>query len=312
MKKFTVFVLIILIFFSSCSTSNLTSFFGSNQKNKKDIDIDKSGRGLEIDFKIDDEYVGQRKLIYSLTLKNSGLKTIKLEKDDIKFSSFQTIEGKSVITKKTIDNFYEKLFALDSLILIPNNKISFEGVFTIDEDFFDNLLNEKIDLRVEVKYDYETEFVENLEIEYKTGIYELNSLGRISQAAPIQINNIKLVPTEDEHKYLIQFYFEDLGKSNLDEDLGVEILDFDLNYNTENIDSKCYLLDDELEIIEKNLRNFKIYKKQNSYLECEITGFDKKESFTTQTSGKFNYIYKIEEIESLNLPDKRKSFKDDI
>jgi hypothetical protein len=296
MKKILIIVLIfILLIFGGCSSG------GIYDDSKK---TDKTGYGLEVNFKIydrDNLLKNRHQLFYELKLKNSGLKPVELSQDSLKLTTKQVSSSsgylEDVFTLESLDEFYKKVFSDATLILYNDQEKIVSGILKIEDEFYNNPNNEQMDYQLDISYEYETVFENNLQINYENGLHKLSVSDKVSQAAPIQIDKIELFPNIKEDEYILQYFFEDKGKNN-DKKPAFEIENLQINFRDRQIDSSC-----NPSYLESGSQTDEIIIRENDHLvmECNIV-LEEKDSFTTKTFGSFNYEYKIRIEDNIKLP----------
>ena len=295
MKKIIALFMLSFFVFSSCS-----SVLGPGPKNDP-LEIPVIGYGLELDLRLDSRYVAQNKIIYELDLKNSGYKDVVLSQSDFKFYTVETYTGFSA---SSIEEFYLKIFSDSSdLILVNSQEKKVSGIFEIDESFKNHSLD-SLSYILDANYEYETIFDNNLEFVYNNGIFELRKLDKISQAAPLQISDIKLVPDVQKDQYVLEYYFDDRGGAYFAlDDTQVKIDSIRIQLGTMDITSDCKGIEKEgaKKIKEVLMSELLVKRNSNLIVECKII-LDKKESFTTKTLGNFNYEYKIKKKGMISVP----------
>ncbi|MDA3855904.1 MAG: hypothetical protein PF569_06580 [Candidatus Woesearchaeota archaeon] len=298
MKKFLIaFFLTIILVLSGCS--------GSNSGKTGTDDQVTSGYGLEVDFKIDDRYIKQRKLIYELNFRNSGLKPVKLSPSNVDLYTIQSEGQNSYFSSESLNSFEEKVFGNQGELELYNDQERDAAGTLLFADNFDFKDYTKLDYLLEVKYDYETLFNNNLEFIEEFGMFKLNKLDKVSQAAPLQISDIKLVPGIENNEYILEYYFEDRGKSSslAEDETTVEIRELTILFGSEDITSNCIGLQKEESKRDKELsiNELKVSRNSDLVVECRIT-IENEDTFTTKTSGNFEYEYKIKKIGSISIP----------
>ena len=211
-KKFIVIlVLILMVAFSGCSGK--FSFPSSSSSNLgKTPDVDTSGKGLEVKFNVDDQWISTKRVDYTITLKNSGLNEVVLGDENVKLTTMQsTNELTSVFTDESIFEF-ENSILMDNGQLELNHDESREdirGSLFIKDDFFADLTYEKINYLLSINYDYETEFSNNLEFDLNSKTI-MRVLDKVGQAAPVNIYKIEMTPYSGD-EYILNYYFRDNG-----------------------------------------------------------------------------------------------------
>ena len=299
-------MILFLILFSSCSITTIIK--NNNNKIIGSEDYDKiitNGDGLIVDFKISEEQINQKKIRYTLNLKNTGLLPIKLSRDNFKLITTEIYnDGEYILTEESINNFYENLFKNGDITLITGQEINnIKGILYVDKDYFENINNQELTLKLKINYDYETKFNNNLEINLDEE--KLKFLNPISQAAPIIIENIKL-NLFDSDNYEIGFYLKDKSKSKFNKRTLIE--DFNANIGSKilNIENcKIYIKNNQGKLIETKKKD-EIYltsNYDNLIIACPIQ-FNNNQGkiFNTFIKGSFKYKYEIEIKKDIQLP----------
>jgi len=298
-----IFILFFLFIFSSCS------IIGNSSKQKIE-DVDISGKGLEFTLNLNDDWINNKLISYSLDLENTGLKNIVLSPENIKLFTSEKMKGDDVLNG--LDNFKSNLFKNGDLILYHDLSIDsiIDGNFEVKEDYFKDLLKSKLELNFEINYDYMTEFSNNVEIDMKKK--KLNILNSISQAAPINIVNYKLLPTSENKVYEIAFYIKDNGISSNIYSKSISFSEVSLNLGTHDLNdcsiwkeenSNKIRLSESLELNKMNLNN----KINSLIIVCKVDLSDFRESEVRNTiiSGNLKYNYDMLFKEEIKLPKKR-------
>lgn len=309
MNKFLVLFLIVgSLFFSGCGGLNFGG--SSNPSNVPEVDI--TGKGLDVSFSIDTKHIINRRIDYEISFENSGLETVKIEKNNLLFlTSKQDKSGDFILDRETLDVFYNKLFENDNVLtLIHDQKIGpIKGYFLIDDNWFEDKTNQNFELIFSVEHkNYKTTFSNNLEIDLND--LSLRKLDSVSQAAPVQLTDIDFLVGNAGN--LIIYEISDIG--NMDSSTrNILLKDFEIQFGVKSLSlSSCNVFIHGDEGLEKrgpasNLDNLKLNLKINKlYLYCNVDldeNYD--DVFTTATSGSFKYDYKITNKKSITLPNKR-------
>jgi len=302
------FMILILTIFSGCEggSFNLPGFSGSSGKTPTG-EVEQVGKGLEVDFQlINTKRINEGQIEYKLSMKNTGLKNIQI--DDKNFN-FYTVErkndGSSVFVQKDITELKNNFLDKQTSLLVSNGySKKFNGVLNIDTEYFKNINKKEINYMIELKYPYETEFANNLEVDLSNFEKPLTVTNKLSQAAPIIINKIDLFKLQDG--YSINYYIV----RNDDQKTVIELTDFSFLFSNLNLDN-C-----KFHKLQKN-KNNNYEKSENAVfdLQTEIIRYscfidnnkmnDYQTKTSVQTSGKFKYDYKIKIQNKIQLPDKR-------
>lgn len=299
----------VLYLFSGCAGLSLGG--GSGGSVNTDVKTDTSGSGLEVSFKLDDEYLESRHfLTYELRLKNSGLEPVVLNSNNFKLSTLQTTNLNSQFTQTSLADFYDKVLGGGEIKLDHDTEKVVKGTLIIEESYFDNTINERLDYVLEVSYDYKTVFVENLEIDEDFGIHELSrGGGSISQAAPIEIVKLEMIPGSRTGEYLLEYSFENNGRSNLldSENVAIPLKNLDINFRGSSILSNCEGMYENAKSGDNSkisVSNLFVPANDRLIVSCRVD-IDDTDLFTTQTTGSFEYVYKTKVTGTIRLPDKK-------
>jgi len=298
--------LVVGLLFSGCSSTN---FFGGNSNKAPQEDV--TGSGLDVKLDIDDDWIGEAKVDYFLTIGNTGADEIKLTADNFKLYTLQVHSSGvgGVFTDVSIQNFYSNIFQAGDLILPQNAELTgISGQLNVADWFFSDPNIEKFDYVLEVIYDYRTHFTNNLEIT-KGEKNVLKVLDKISQAAPVQIQSIELDHFDGDEFYL-SYEISNAGGADLEDSL-IKLKNFDFNFRGNPLhDCIGYYLNDEDVRVRLELNEIILNKDRSEvFYACKVSlsDYDKFVPTTTSTSGEFEYTYTIFETGSVNLPDTREN-----
>lgn len=304
MRKIFILILIFGVIFSGCSGIGGSqngffdfSGFSSSGGNNNVPEVDNTGTGLDVNFNFDNEYIKSGRLIYTLSIKNSGSQLIKLRKEtnlELKFGDYL---NEPIITTESRDAFYNKIFSeSDEISLYQDQNYEQSGVLVINEKMLNSKTNTNFLVNLNVNYEYTTEFITNLELTEEYDMFKISSGGSFQQAAPVQVNSLKLVPSYDVGKYILEVTINDKGDRGDVTDLndeGVELDDFKINFGKDSL--SCTVKD------KKDSSKLLVKKGSNLVLECPVTITDTKD-FTTQVTGSFEYVYKNLNQISVSIP----------
>jgi len=141
-NKFVVFlVLIVMIAFSGCSLPSSSSGIGPS----KTPEVDTSGKGLEVRFSVDDQWISTKRVDYTITLKNSGLNEIILKDENIKLSTMQsTTELTSVFTDESITDFENSILMDGGQLALyhDESREDIRGSLFIKDNFYSDMTYE--------------------------------------------------------------------------------------------------------------------------------------------------------------------------
>ncbi len=295
-------LLLIVLFFSSC-TASLGSLTGSSRSSNSYVDtVNLDGKGMEIEkFELTQnlEYTDRLVLVYQLILKNTGEFPATFKKEDIVFYTFQN--QKKIITPIIKEKFFKEIFDSNEntniITIKPNQQIDRVGEITIGEDYYKNEKNNpSIDFYLGFSYDYKTE-IKNTNI----GIRR-NNLNKIEvlpfvakQGSPIKTQEIKFF-TLNEKDYVSIYFKNEI--SNSIKEIKINIGDFIFGVKT--LDCDLYKFENQKKVkIEKE--DF-IFKKTGEIfiLDCEIDKIE--ETFKTyQLIGELKYKYNVITKKSVTL-----------
>jgi len=300
MKKLTlVFFLIFILVFSGCAT-----FSGGKSKTPE---VDRTGEGLKVTFEVDEKWISVRQLEYKLTLKNSGVEPVVLKKENFLLKTdVKMQDGSSVIEQASLDNFYKTLFKdSDTLTIYHDQKISdVTGSLYIKDEFFKKRTQEKFQYVLSTKYDYKTNFSNNVQIDLKSSEL-LKVLDSLSQAAPVQVKKIELKRLPDE-QYAIYYYLKDMGQLS-DNQRSVKLKNIQINFRTTILTGCKGLVFKDGVYKEVGIESLVINADTPEVIvACKVsfTDEDKAEKFITTTFGSFEYSYNIDIVKAVTLPAK--------
>lgn len=287
-------ILLLVVFFSGCSTDSSNSLSGwftfGSQGKQGSIDTPTTGDGLEISLDIDDTLLP--KLRYTFEMRNTGDKPVELLRENVIFTTEERLGGQSVFTQDSLSSFYDKLFSRGNTIQIPpsGERISFSGVLDVREEYYRDYTNEDFTYTLKVVYDYETTFDNNIELDLENYIIKTD---RPSQAAPVKMRKIEILPTNDDSIFQVLYTIED-SSSLLDETV-VQIEDISIIFGSQRLNCRnFYVIDSEYVEAQDTLLSSSL---DSLVLVCDVSTLDYDlDSITnTKTSGSFSYIYSIKE-----------------
>ena len=304
-KKFLILIFI-AIFLSSCITP------GGTKNNLPEED--NSGIGLKFTFDLDDNDLAFGNLNYKLSLINTGKETITLTRDNFKLKTIEkTVEGNIIIDQDSLEEFYNQLFANGELKIYRStngNGFSTSGVLKLNKEYIEDQTKEKVTILLETDYDYGTEFSEQVELTLSnSGDDEFDELRTPEQASPVQMKKIELKKKGIDN-YWIRYTILDKGPndigftSSLNRIVKLDNLDF--VFSTRHLSNCEYKYDKGSTELSMNENNLVINEEINKiYVECPIdTSWIEKETSTLiETSGSFEYNYKLKYQKSFKLPD---------
>lgn len=293
-KTFSLIFLAFLLIFTGCSGIS----------NTKSGPVEKliSGKGLEVDFDIDDEYISSGKLRYEITLENSGELPVVLKRENFILSYSPDDE---IITSDSIESFYNKVFDGNSKIEIySGQEFSTAGVLNIKNNFLTDTILSEFKIRLSINYDYSTQFSNNILIDttYKKGSELFDITDKLSQAAPIVIDDIEMIPELEEGEFELIYYFDNNGYAGDMDNVYVEIKNVDMGIGTNSISCNPRIKDGD---------NFREVSKYfiSSDMEGELialcpVSLNSNDIYNTITFGSFDYNYEMEFSEVISLPEK--------
>ena len=302
MKKLFVLMILTLFVFSSCSD------FGSSSKKTNAPSIDTKGDGLELDFNVDSRAKGDGTVTYNLKVKNTGSDPITLSQENFQLRTLQASSddiNQPVFTTDSIESFYNRVFGSGTLLLYNNgNEINFNGKLAIEEDYFRNPNNDKIDVVLKVEYPYETKFSNSIEIDLTKLDGEINYLGgKPSQAAPVKITKIILEPGFQIEDYEIKYTIENRG----DKFSIATINDIDFKFGAQNRLSNCRFIEEDRdtkrEIEYSPIRLNDELRKVVYICSVDLEDVSNLDPITFVTSGTINYDYQMVIKDEISLPD---------
>lgn len=307
-KLFVGFVLLLMIFLGACSsTGGSTSGVGGKGGGggtAQGDEEDKTGKGLEISFDVDEKWLGVRELNYELRLKNTGKFDIELDSSNFELRTVQRdFNNNDIFELESMNDFYNTIFKDGSLVLRQNQYMNYFGQLFIHEGFFDNPNNEEFQYVISAQYDYRTEFDNNLEIMPGEKILKHDT---ISQAAPIQVTDIELGVTRDS--FVIEYTIQDVGPGYFGDEKTIFIENIDL-YFAESPLSNCraYAKKGD-DVFPMDMGDVFLSDEQNRVvISCRIN-LDSYPEFSytnVKTEGSFEYSYQVQETRSVRLPDER-------
>ena len=299
-KSLICLFLIIGLLLSGCEGGSKTDY----------PDEDNTGYGLEVDFRINDEWISQRQLNYYISIKNSGKEPIELSQENFRLGTVQKDSDNIqsiVFTQESVDLFYRRLLGEDNILKIYQNtpEISSDGQLKIEEDFFNDVSNSKLDHFLRIEYSYKTEFSNNIIIDLSQIRNKIDVVDRLDQAAPIKVEKIDLVP--DFEGYKILYHIRDRGPSS--DDKLITLRGFEFTFGARNRLSNCnFFAENDRADIQKEGEGIIINKKQTGVIyacDVDLTDVDRNEPTGFVTSGSFEYDYMITIRGSQRLPEKR-------
>lgn len=298
MKKIWVglFLIFILVFSGCASLGGLTG-------KSKTPTVDRTGDGLKVTFVVKEDKISVRELRYELTMKNTGIEPVILKKENFKLVTNQ--DG-VVLDQASVDNFYTSVFrGSDTLTIYHDQEITgFTGPIFIDKDFFEKKTRESFDLVLKIKYDYNTSFSNNLQIDLMSAS-GLKVLDSVSQAAPVQVNKIELSPISTS-EYVLNYYIVDKGQTS-SEERRVNLKDVKITFRTAELSGCKGLVYKDSVYKDVGLSSLVISSDTPEVIvacKVDVSDIEKNSKMTTTTFGSFNYEYKIDVKKTVTLPKK--------
>jgi len=310
-RKFVfLFVLFLLLVFSGCSNNQYLPFL-SNSNEVRGPNVDNSGSGLGVSLDLNTRWISDKIVSYDLSLKNTGVEPIILNRNNFRLSTKQVLDGSQVLFG--FDKFYDDLFKNGDLKLYHDQDVPsiIKGQFEIIKPYFNDVNNNNIVLNLNVNYNYETKFSNNVVIDMSQK--SLTVKDTLSQAAPVNIKKIILKPTLNSNIYEIGFYIKDIASSfgvdynevdftNVNFKLGINDLnDCSLWANDGNGPKKIAdTMDLNKMVLSKNKINTLI-----AVCKVDLSDYTNDERRSTVVSGVLDYNYKLRISKIISLPDKR-------
>jgi hypothetical protein len=304
--KKVVLLLCISLIISSCTTSSSPSssgWFGfGNNDLQGGSDTPKTGNGLEINLKLDDNLLP--KLRYDLTLKNTGDKMIEVQMEEFIFTTEQRINGQIIFTQESLTAMYNKIFSQGNILQVPpsGKELVISGSLSIIPEYYKDLTNQGFTYHINVKYDYTTEFDNNVQLDLEK--YEIKT-DRPSQAAPVKMNKLEILPTEDDSYFQLIYTIVD-SSSSFDQTL-VQIEDLDIFFGSQSLSCRYFYEDKEDYIETQEPILSELYSSLLVVCDVYSSDFDLDSITTTKTSGSFSYQYTIKEFGDIKFNSESRS-----
>ncbi len=300
-KMFILLVLSFSLLFAGCSNLGGSSNGGQTGAGEEVV----KGEGLEVRFNIDDKYLDfTPDLDYSIEIENSGKHPITLDQSDISIETLQlNDDGSGIIEEQSFEALKDNLFSKNSQIRMPyGTKREAHGTLKIIEDFYKQTAVSDFTINLNIKYEYETDFNNNLEINVAKNEMDTDT---ISQAAPVQMTNIEYRP-KDETSFRLIYTIEDVGDSRFDETI-VEIDRIDVKLGNNNPNSCEVYVEEGNKKTKVDNNQIRLTKDLQKVLYvCDYNlEWDRDETINTVTSGSFTYNYELEFEETIRLPENR-------
>lgn len=310
MKKFIILILLVSFLFSGCDMSVdgmkngfFSAFESSASHSNSGKEVDNTGSGLDLKLNIDSKNINSGRLIYEVSMENSGAEPILINTGNFKLGTKQEY-GSGILESGTVEAFYTKVLSSWDGKLYQNMDFKQGGVLKISDDFLKSHV-EGFDMFLRVNYPYKTEFVTNIELVENYGLFEIKSGKSFEQASPIQVNKVDLIPDVGENMYILEVEINDKGDrgdiSKL-EDKGIVLNNFDIFFGKESLRGKCEIKPETVEVSSSiDLKNFKVMDGSKLVLECPVSIVEK-EGFVTQITGSFDFEYDIVDSVSVRIP----------
>jgi len=312
MKKKTLFkllcIFVLSLVFVGCNgvdgAMNGFGFFGGGDDRVGPEKKDNTGIGLKVDFNIKSVDKNTGRIEYELILDNSGVEPVKLTRDNFKLI-FGRYDNKPVLVDESVEAFYKKVLTDDDTVTIYQNiNMGTGGILKIDEGFLKSNV-ENFDLDLETTYPTKTEFFSNLDLKTKYDMYKISSGSTFEQAAPIQVNSLKLVPSYNDGEYILEVNIFDKGDSssvmnnaNNVDNVVIELNNFEMKFGEEDLKCKLKTVTDD-----ESANTIKVKKNSNVVLECPVI-IKNNGDFTTQITGSFDYDYSVKKSVSIDINSK--------
>lgn len=308
-SKRLILIVLLILFFTGCATTGNFSFGGGNSVKEED----KSGVGLEVTINDDAKNIGLTKTIdFRIRLKNTGLKPIEMTSENLEIST-NTRNPQSLsdtaFDETTVEKLKSKIFEGGSLTLEHDVNTGDEEIFAtlkIDDWFYNDVSKTSLEYEFIFTYDYETEFTNSVRVNPKAKTLQIRDSGA-SQAAPVEVTGIKLVPTDnyDQGEYYVVYTIRDNGPSSQDSNVLLNNVEF--TFNNQAL-TDCKFIKDaaggsRVELPYNNL----VIKKDTleAYCRLNIGEYVDLEYLDTITSGKFTYMYTVKKEFTTSLPKNR-------
>lgn len=305
MKYRFILVLTILLFILS-SCASLPGLNSGGSGGGPDIREPTTGRGLELNFRIDTRWISLKEVGYRLEVRNSGRDPIILRPENVRLRTSEVLQdGSSAITQDSLQEIYSQLFSQSGELILNNgqNKVV-TGVITIDDRYFDDLNRQSFTYVLSVEYDYRTSFSNNVVVDMEN---RRVSVDRISQAAPVQMTRIELEPRQGG-RYVLTYHIEDRGDSSNLRGKRVEITNREINFGSNRLSCDPYRLENDNR---RELLTSGAILTDNSnriLLVCDFNPSDYERQdglVNSQTFGSFEYRYTVERSGTVSLPRQR-------
>ncbi len=312
-RFFGILFVLILIFFSGCALKFPGSGSGAGTGGNKNVDT--SGKGLEVNFKLDDEWISTKRLDYTITLKNTGLNPVEIGRENVKLSTIEQDNLESVFTSESLDAFYNSIVTDNGKLILHHDekREDIRGSLYIKDSVFEDLTKEQINYVLEFNYDYETEFSNNLEFDLSK-VSIMRVLDTVSQAAPVNIVDIEVTPYQG-NEYILKYTFRDNGPSMGYKKRTVKISknEMDFVFRQKKLStSSCKILtrknDGYVEMDGSNIILNDEYREVILGCVINLQDIEKSEVMTTATAGTFKYDYVLDIQDTIRLPETRSSF----
>jgi len=306
-KKIVAFLLLILVIlvFSGCAGGSSVKT-GSGQE-------DKTGYGLKATLKFDTRWISSGKVNYELTLVNSGVNTVTITQgDNFKLTTKMKLEGANLFTDDSINNFYSRVFQNGNDITLGHDQtITVAGVLQIRDDVLASKTIDSFDYVLQIIYHYKTEFNNNIHIntEFKTSNL-MTVKDSVSQAAPVQVTSLELIPGTTNTDYDLLFGVEDKAKSYSSSVQPVQIDNIVFSMGNAQL-SGCTPWTKESSNQYKTMDSPKLSSEfRNLVMRCQVS-IDEGKDYDTKVFGSFEYDYKIVQTGTVNLPKIQDNMFDD-
>lgn len=296
MSKINLLFLFLLIFLTGCS------FIGSSvDKTGSEEEIIK-GEGLKVSVGVDDTWIELAQLTIEVKLENDGDKPITIRKEDISIRTVDRLsDGSQVFTRESLNSFYDGLFSSDrEIILQPSQEISQSGVLELENNFFKDMSRESLRYDFRLSYDYETSFSNNVVIDMSQR--ELSISDQLSQAAPIKVKDLELVPRGGSQYELI-YSIENPSSSQLTR---ASVMDLQFSFGGRSLICQPYLRFDSLGEEVRTPFNLDSSEKLEVRCNFDISNYEDEGPVQTTTSGSIEYEYSIRENLQTSLPSERR------
>jgi hypothetical protein len=297
------FMSIFLLFFlSGCSVVGNNSIYSSGG------DINRDGKGLEINFNIDSKDIQKGLLYYDLSIKNSGDKKIVLTKNDNFYLGVDKTNIEDIIPRTEIDNFYRNIF-LDSETIELYSGFNFDnirGTIKVNKDYVLDPTNSDFKIILGINYPYKTDIFQNVEFDLKND--KIIPKDKIGQSSPLELERFELELLDvSNNNYLIKFFFSMKSVFNFNQKSEIQLNDLKLKIGSKELENCVLFKNIDGKIAENemsDISNLKLNENLRSFeVDCQYFFEEGTEKLNTEVSGEINFKHKILILNDVKLPD---------